>query len=233
MTGPIDAVVEVLAAGAETSTIRSIRLTRPAGFAFRTSQAARVVLGDEARPMSIASGPERPYLEFAALRSDSAFKRAFFALAAGDEVRIMGPRGRFFLEEDAPGVLVAGGIGITPMRSMLQHAVDARLRTPLTLVYANHDPSQIAFGADVQALAHAVSGLRVLHTVSQADPGWAGRVGRVDAALLAEAAEGRPDAIFYAAGPPGFVERVLGAATSLGVPTERLRLEVFRNYEEP
>ena len=231
--GPVDAVVDVLAAGSETPTVRSIRLTRPEGFAFRTSQAVRIVLGDEARPFSIASGPERTYLEFAARRSESEFKRAFFALAPGDRARIIGPRGRFFLEEDVPGVLVAGGIGITPMRSMLQHAADARLATPLTLVYANHDPSEIAFRAEVDGLAHAVPGLRVLHTVSQASPGWDGRVGRVDAALLAEAAEGRPDGIFYASGPPGFVQRVLGAAASLGVPTERIRLEVFRNYEEP
>src|ERR671939_655946 len=115
------------------------------------------------------------------------------------------------------------------MRSMLQHAEDARLATPLTLVYANHDPSEIAFRAEVDALPDAVPELRVLHTVSQPGPGWDGRVGRVDATLLAEAAEGRPGAIFYASGPPGFVERVLGAAASLGVPTERLRLEVFRN----
>ena len=233
MTEPIDAVVEVLAAGAETPTVRAIRLTRPEGFTFRASQAVRIVLGEEARPFSIASGPERPYLEFAARRSDSGFKRAFFALAPGDQVRIIGPRGRFFLEEDVPGVLAAGGIGITPMRSMLQHAADARLTTPLTLVYANHDPSEIAFRSEVDALAHAVPGLRVLRTVSQASPGWDGRTGRVDAALLAEAAEARPGAMFYASGPPGFVERVLGAATSLGVPTERIRLEVFRNYEEP
>ncbi len=213
---PIDAVVEVLAAGAQTPTVQSIRVSRP-----------------DARPFSIASGPERPYLEFAARRSDSEFKRAFFGLAPRDLVRIIGPRGRFFLEEDMPGVLVAGGIGITPLRSMLQHAADVGLVTPLTLVYANHDPSEIAFRADVDALAHAVPGLRVLYTVSEADPNWHGRVGRVDTALLAEAAEGRPDAMFYTSGPPGFVERVLGAAVSLGVPTERLRLEVFRNYEEP
>lgn len=230
---PIDAVVEVLAAGAQTPTVQSIRVSRPEGFAFRTSQAVRMVLGEYARPFSIASGPERPYLEFAARRSDSEFKRAFFGLAPRDLVRIIGPRGRFFLEEDMPGVLVAGGIGITPLRSMLQHAADVGLVTPLTLVYANHDPSEIAFRADVDALAHAVPGLRVLYTVSEADPNWHGRVGRVDTALLAEAAEGRPDAMFYTSGPPGFVERVLGAAVSLGVPTERLRLEVFRNYEEP
>ncbi|HEY6004606.1 MAG TPA: hypothetical protein VIV57_17160 [Anaeromyxobacter sp.] len=66
---------------------------------------------EHARPFSIASCPERPYLEFAARRSESELKRAFLALEPGDRVRISGPRGRFFLEEDAPGVLVAGGIG--------------------------------------------------------------------------------------------------------------------------
>jgi ferredoxin-NADP reductase len=192
-----------------------------------------MLLDDHSRPFSIASGPERPYLEFATRGSESAFKRAFFALAPGDPVRIIGPRGRFLLEEDVPGVLVAGGIGITPLRSMLQHVADARLTTPLTLVYANHDPTEIAFRAEIDNLVDVIPALRVLRTVSHAGPGWEGRVGRVDAPLLAEATTDRPGAIFYAAGPPAFVERVLAGATSIGVPTERLRLEVFRNYEEP
>jgi ferredoxin-NADP reductase len=229
----MEAIVEVLLAHAETPTVHAIRVTRPDGFAFRASQAVRLELGEHARPFSIASGPERPYLELATRRSESEFKRAFLALAPGDRVRIFGPRGRFFLEEDAPGVLVAGGIGITPMRSMLEHAADARLATPLTLVYASHDPTEIAFRADVDALARTVPELRVLYTVSGAMPGWQGRTGRVDASLIAEGTVGRPGAMYYAAGPPAFVERVRGAVASLGVPSERLRLEVFKNYEEP
>ena len=193
----------------------------------------RLEIGEHARPFSIASGPERFYLEFATRRSESEFKRAFLALAPGDRVRIFGPRGRFFLEEDAPGVLVAGGIGITPMRSMLQHAADTRLATPLTLVYASHDPTEIAFRADVDDLAQAVPELRVLYTVSEATPGWQGLTGRVDADLVAEGAVERPGAMYYAARPPAFVERVRDAVAVLGVPNERLRLEVFKNYDEP
>jgi ferredoxin-NADP reductase len=204
----MEAIVEVLASRPETPTIHAIRVARPEGFAFHASQAARLELGDDARPFSIASGPERPYLEFATRRSESDFKRTFLALVPGDRVRIVGPRGRFLLDEQAPGVLVAGGIGITPMRSMLQHAADARLATPLTLLYASHDPTEIAFRADVNALARTVSELRILYAVSEATPGWQGRTGRVDADLLAEAAAGRPGAIYYAAGPPAFVERV-------------------------
>jgi len=233
VTDTVDAVVEVRAALDPIPNVHAIRVDRPPGFEFRASQAVRLVLGNEARPFSIASGPERPYLDFATRRSDSEFKRAFFALAPGDSVRIVGPRGRFLLEEDRPAVLVAGGIGITPLRSMLQHAADARLGTPLTLVYANREPSEIAFRAEVEAWANEVPDLRVLHIVSQPDLGWKGRVGRVDTDLLAAGLAGRDGALFYVSGPPAFVQRVLEATVPLAIERGRIRIELFRNYEEP
>lgn len=164
---------EVLSVREETPTVRSVRLRRPPDFGFQASQAARLILqrGALAHPFSIASGPERPYLEFAARRSASDFKRAFFALQPGDEVEILCPKGRFFLEEGAPAVLVAGGIGITPMKSMLEHAGDAGLSTPITLLYGSHAPGEIAFREAIEELAHRNPRARVVYTVSEPDAG--------------------------------------------------------------
>ncbi len=80
---------------------RAIRIERPPEITFVASQATRLILGgDLARPMTIASGPARPYLDFAVQRTDSEFKRAFFALAPGDSVRITAPRGHFLLDRE-------------------------------------------------------------------------------------------------------------------------------------
>ena len=223
--------VKVLEARDETPTVRRIRVERPPGFDFRASQAVRLELAAEARPFSIASGPERPWLELAARRSESAFKRAFFALAPGDEVRVLGPRGRFLLDPATPGLLVAGGVGITPMRSMLEHVADAGLATPLALVYQNRTPEEIAFREEIEAIAAARPNLAVHHVLSQPPAGWAGRAGRIDERLLATAAPAE-GARWYVAGPPAFVERAVAAARALAVPPERLLLEVFRGYEE-
>lgn len=227
----MDAVAtDVLSVREETPTVRSIRLRRPPGFAFQASQAARLVLGpgDLSHPFSIASGPGRPYLEFAARRSESDFKRAFFALEPGDQVRILGPKGRFFLEEGAPAVLVAGGIGITPMKSMLEHAADAGLSTPITLLYGSRSPEEIAFRGAIDELARLNPHARIVYTVSEPDAGWTGRVGRLDAELLREASG--PGAFWYVAGPPTMVQETLQSLKALGVEPERVKLEVFRGY---
>jgi len=223
-------VTEVLSVHDEAPGVRSVRLRRPAGFAVTASQAARLILaqGTLAHPFSIASGPERPHLEFAARRSASDFKQAFFALRPGDEVEILGPKGNFTLQEDAPAVLVAGGIGITPMKSMLEHAADASLSTPITLLYGNHAPGDIAFRERLDELARSNPHLRIVHTLSAPEPSWTGRVGRLGAELLE--VEGRPDAIYYVAGPSGMVEATLEHLARLGVPRERVKFEIFRGY---
>lgn len=225
-------VTEVLSVHEETPTVRSIRLRRPPGFAFQASQAARLVLqpGALSHPFSIASGPERPYLEFAARRSTSDFKTAFFALRPGDTAEILGPKGRFLLEESAPAVLIAGGIGITPMKSMLEHAADAGLSTPITLLYGSHSPGEIAFKEEIDELARRNSHVRVVHTVSEPDAGWTGPVGRLGPELLAEAAE-RAGAFYYVAGPPGVVEGTLQNLQTLGVARDRVKFEIFRGYQ--
>ncbi|HUL58826.1 MAG TPA: FAD-dependent oxidoreductase [Anaeromyxobacteraceae bacterium] len=224
--------VKVIEARDETPTVRRVRVERPPGFEFRASQAARLELpGGESHPFSIASGPARPWLDFAARRSASPFKEAFFALAPGDEVRVLGPRGRFFLDPEVPALLVAGGVGITPMRSMLEHVADAGLALPVALVYQNRTPEEIAFRAEIDGIASARPNVAVHHVLTQPPPGWPGRAGRIDEALLAEAAAAE-GARWYVAGPPAFVDRAVGAARALAVPPERLLLEVFRGYEE-
>lgn len=232
----VRATVTVLQTKPETPSVKSIRLSRPNGFSFRASQAVRLTLrhshGAVARPFSIASSPTRAYLEFAARQSESEFKRAFFDLRTGDEVEIVGPRGDFFIEREVPGVLVAAGIGITPLKSMLEYATDVAWPTPLTLVYASHSPEEIAFRDDIQSLAQANPHLAIVHTVTNPSRHWTGRVGRIDATMLREVSDGLPDAIYYLAGPPGMVEEAYRATALLGVPESRIRYEVFRGYRE-
>ncbi len=225
---------EVLQTREETPSVRSIRLRKPAGFTFQASQAVLLTLntpvGVTARPFSIASSPVRDYLEFAARRSSSDFKRAFFTLSTGDDVQIRGPRGHFLLRSHAPAVLVAAGIGITPLKSMIEYATDVRLSTPLTLVYGSHSLEEIVFQTDLDALAKANSNLDVVCSVSEPSGRWAGRVGRIDEGLLRETSRDRPDAIYYLAGPPTMVEQLHRAVLAIGIPDARILYEVFRGY---
>src|SRR2546426_8033225 len=87
-----------------------------------------------ARPMSLATTPTRPHLEYAVRLSDSPYKRAFAALQPNDEVRVFGPIGDFVLHETRPAVLVAGGVGNTPPKSIAQDAADKAVALPRRLI---------------------------------------------------------------------------------------------------
>jgi ferredoxin-NADP reductase len=93
---------------------RAIRIERPPEITVVASQATRLILGgDLARPMTIASGPARPYLDFAVQRTASDFERAFFGIAPGDTVQITAARGHFLLDRERPAEMIASGIGAT------------------------------------------------------------------------------------------------------------------------
>ncbi len=228
--------VTILETKDETPTIRSIRLAKPDGFTFQVSQAIKLMLdvveGRDWHLLSIASSQTRDYLEFAVRNSESPFKRAFYLLKPGDEVRINGPRGHFPFESGRPGIFITGGIGITPFMSMIEYATDSGLSTPLTLVYGNRSPDEVAFKDQLDRLAHINKHLRIVYTVSQPSPNqtWDHRFGRIDRELLEEVVAGGGDAIYYLAGPPGMVVALGQVVEALGVPRERIRSEMFRGY---
>lgn len=77
---------------------------------------------------------------------------------------------------------------------MLEYATDVALPTKLMLVYGSHSPEEIAFRDDIETLAQVNPHVAIVHTVTITSPNCRGRIGRIDAALLLEAADGQPDA---------------------------------------
>ena len=226
----VQGTVEVMSVRDETPSVRSIRVARPPGLIFSASQSVRLTVGGQTHPFSIASSPLRRELEFAARQTGSEFKRAFFALRPGDTVELVGPRGDFLLDPAAPALLVAAGIGITPLKSMAEYAADARLDTPMKLLYGNRSAEEIAFREPLEALTRSMPRFDLIHTLTQPGPGWSGRVGRIDAALLGEVSASLPGAIHYVAGPAGLVDDTVQALLALGIAPERIRVERFRGY---
>jgi ferredoxin-NADP reductase len=230
------AKVEVLRSWDETPTTHAVRFTRPPGFGFRPVQFCGLEFdtgeGPMEYPMSLASSPTRDYLEFGArIASGSPWKRAFAALREGDEAEIDGPYGHFVLEESKPAVFVAGGIGITPLKGMAAYMTDTQLPQGAALVYSNRSPEEIAFRSEIEELAEKNPRLRVFHTVTRQSPGWKGRRGRIDEALLREAAKGLRDPVYYVCGTPGMVEDMaVLLVRTMGIPRHRVAAEQFTGY---
>jgi ferredoxin-NADP reductase len=222
----------------ETPSVHSVKVEKPRGFDFLPVQFCGLELdtdeGSTEYSMSLASSPTRPYLEFGArVTSGSPWKRAFAALKEGDEVEIDGAYGHFVLEPKHPAVLVAGGIGITPLKGMLEYATDKALPIPVKLLYSNRTEEEIAYRAELDELAKRNPRAEVIHTVTRPkeSPGWKGRTGRIDAAMVREAAAGLDEPVFYLCGLPGMVADLARDLSGAGIAPKRIRFEQFWGYE--
>lgn len=214
-----------------------IMLKKPSGFSFRPTQFTFLSLktdrGLDVRPMSIATSPTRPNLEYAVRISDSSFKRAFASLRAGDGVKVQGPFGAFLLQEERPAVLLAGGIGITPLKGMAEYASDRALPIAVRLVYSNRAEEEIAYRAELEELARRNARFSVTHTLTGKVPkGWKGSVGRIGARLLQEAVRGLDRPVYYVCGKASMVADMLSLLSSSGVSETDVMVEVFRGYRE-
>ena len=219
-----------------TPTTRAIEVEKPKAFAFGPTQFTFLQLqteeGMDARPMSLATSPTRPHLEYAVRLSDSAYKRAFAALRPNDEVRVFGPIGDFVLHETRPAVLVAGGVGITPLKGMAEYAADKALPIPIRLVYSNRSEDEIVYRRELEALEALNPHFRMLNTLTRTpDRGWKGATRRIDSKLVQEAARDLADPIYYVSGTPSMVVEMLRLLRGLDVPDTSIEVEAFRGYE--
>jgi len=187
------------------------------------------------RSFSIASSPSDPFILIATRMRGSAFKRTLAEVPLGTRVTFSGPRGSFTLPDDAAGpvALIAGGIGITPFRSMIKHATEQRLPPALTLIYSNRTPEAAPFLDDLARWQTENPRFRFVPTMTDPEAStrtWTGRTGYVDAAFLRDVLGAFDRSTFYAAGPPGMVKGVRQALADAGVADDRIRTEEFSGY---
>jgi ferredoxin-NADP reductase len=187
------------------------------------------------RTFSIASSPgDAPRVLVATRLTGSAFKRTLLEAAAGFEVEFEGPFGSFVLHKNAarPAVFFAGGIGITPFRSMIKDATERRLPHRLTLLYSNRAPESTAFLPDLEAWQRANPNFRLVATVTDplGDEPWNYSKGLMDVAFIRPYIGDAAGAVCYLAGPAGFVKAMRTALEECGADPDNIRTEEFPGY---
>src|SRR5882724_3527375 len=205
-------------------------------FVFEPGQCVRITLLDpmykdkkgNARDFSIASSPGEPSLMIATRMTGSAFKRSLADLPVGSSVRVNGPYGEFLHDVDPvrPAVLLAGGIGITPFRSMIKHAIEQHSLQRLTLVYCNRTPDDAAFLDELQDWEKENPNFRLIATMTQPqNPGktWTERTGYIGARFVKDQLCEQTPSVYCVAGPPRFVSAVTEVLAIAGVNESEIR----------
>jgi ferredoxin-NADP reductase len=226
----------------ETPSVRTITLAVPAWAGHRAGQHLDVRLTAEdgyraEREYSIASAPGEPVaITVERLEDGEVSPYLTGELRAGDELELRGPVGGYFVWDtgagangDADGgplLLVAGGSGVVPLRSMLRHHARTGSAVPARLLYSARSLPDVIYREE---LDHYDGAVRVIYTLTRHQPpGWTGLARRVDAGLLAEVAwPAGEHPLAYVCGPTSFVEAAAEALVGLGYPPGRVKTERF------
>ena len=216
---------------------------RPSGFQFKAGQTLDLTLIDppetdtegNTRTFSITSAPQDTDLVIATRMRKSAFKRVLASAPLGTSVDADGPMGSFTLHNNVtkPAIFLAGGIGITPFRSMIHDAAARSLAQQLWLFYSNHRPEDAAFLDDLQRLASITPSFHFVPTMTkmaESKEAWRGETGVIDREMLNRHLSNLHGSVYYVAGPPAMVTAMHAMLLAAGIDEDDVRAEEFAGY---
>ena len=214
----------------ETPSVKTILLDAPEWSGHRAGQHVDVRLTAEdgyqaQRSYSIASAPEDHRLAITVERLDDGEVSPYLTdeLRPGDKLELRGPIGGYFVweaEQGGPLLLVGGGSGVVPLRSMLRHRAAVSSQVPARLLYSARSLEDVIYREELERFD-------VVYTLTREQPhGWTGYRRRVDAEMLADVSfDGQ--GVAYVCGPTRFVESVADALVGIGYAPEHVRTERF------
>jgi NAD(P)H-flavin reductase len=184
-------------------------------------------------PISISGDPARPEVLHHTVKVVGAVTAAIRSLGRGGVLGVRGPFGHPWPLEAARGadlVLIAGGVGLAPLRPAVRHLLRHRRRYgKVALLVGARTPHDLLYRREL-ARWRMAGDIQVLVTVDRADPAWSGRVGVVPA-LLDEVAFDPGNTLVFACGPEVMMRFTLRALERRGVTDERIYLSMERNMK--
>ena len=186
---------------------------------------------DQRKPYSIASSPEdvtrEGRLELLVGLDETGDAGDHFPLVVGTQLDIDGPVGRFTFPDppmESRFLFIAGGTGISPLRSMLRHSLVVP-HAEIGVMYSARSPEEFAYAGELEEMAKAGTiELRMTVTRDAAPGDWTGRRGRITRADLQPLVHDG-HTLCFVCGPPSLVSEMPQVLETLGVPRERVRVE--------
>ncbi|MEX0917259.1 MAG: FAD-dependent oxidoreductase [Candidatus Paceibacterota bacterium] len=210
---------------------------KPEGFWYKAGQSMKLhsPKTGERKTMSFVSAPRDEVLRFAMRMRDSEFKKAVCGVEEGTIFTLDGPRGKFVLDEsdDSPLVFIAGGIGSTPLLSMIRDLHYKGDRQSVILFYSNREEGDIAFRSELEELQKESKHLRIIYTLTKENElpeDWKGEKGYINGKMIEKYVDLLLFPRFYVAGPPVMVEAMDELLQRMGIEEESIHLRRFPGY---
>lgn len=234
-------ILRITAIFNETPSVKTFRLMEPnrgaMPFTFLPGQYASITSEIEGqkvrRSYTISSSPtQRDYIELTIKREQHGLESRHLHdhAVTGDLLEIAAPAGRFFFTgKEAEGiVLIAGGVGITPMMSVLRSLTDRSYEHDIFLLYGVNTPTDLIFHEECDYLARRHQRLHIVSIVAKADgTDWAGPVGYLTADFIAASVPEIASRRVHLCGPPPMMDAVKAALAQLQVPADQVKTEEF------
>ena len=185
------------------------------------------------RPFTIASAPTETEIRLGIkfYEPPSAFKRALMAMQPGDAIFGSQVAGSFTLPPDPDEKLafIAGGIGVTPFRSMVQELINRREPRPIVMLYASNRSDELAY-VELFDRAGWELGLKTVYAVAEGEAPDAAHRGFIDEGLIRREIPDFRDRTFYISGPRAMVVRFHHLLKELGVAGSRIKIDFFPGF---
>lgn len=173
------------------------------------------------------------------IRHESGFKKTLSELKTGTEIEGEGPNGTFILDKEVmePQIFLAGGIGITPFRSIIKYSIDKGFNSPIYLIYSNSLPEEIVFRKELEKWSKAYPNFKLVLTIStpqESQEKWLGQTGRIDESLLKSLIENWKlkigNCTWWVCGPPVMVSAMEDLLENIKIPPNNVISEKLSGY---
>jgi glycine betaine catabolism B len=222
-----------------TETVMSFRFQPVEPVSFVPGQFGRIMFDmddqnnkDLNKYLSFSVSPSKGYLEFTKRLSSSAFSNRLRALNLGDEVMVAGPMGNcVFKDEYKKVAFLAGGIGITPVISMLEYIDEKRLETDVALFYSNRVEDEIAFKDKIDSWKKNNSNWNIVYLITDCAPKGPDCIGgKLDLNILSSKIKDWQERTVFVFGPPKMVDTIKPLCLNVGCLACNLKTEGFIGY---
>lgn len=222
----------------ETPEVKLFRVAYPDGvdLDFKPGQFFMISIPDDpevkvARAYSVASSPaNKESIEFG-LNKVGIFSSRLFELKPGDKLKIKGPYGKFFFDEDDTRdvLLIGAGTGITPLMSILRCCGDKRLPHNLKLLYSVKTPDDIVYHKELEERRQQNPKLEYVVTCTRLREGmdWQGRAGRIERDLVKDTVQDPKRTVAFLCGGKEFVTSMIASLEELGFEKDQIKTDIW------